>query len=141
MIGAEAWRPVVGYEDRYEVSDQGRVRSKPRLVENAVTCYISRPLLLAQSWCGRTLTYRRVQLMVNGQKITKRVHILVAEAFLGPCPPGMEVAHADDIGDHNWLGNLSYQTHADNCADRGRERREYTEAELVGIGNADGVPF
>lgn len=28
----EVWRPVVGFEDRYSVSDQGGVRSEARLV-------------------------------------------------------------------------------------------------------------
>lgn len=33
----ETWRPVVGYEGRYEVSDIGRVRSVTREIPNAGT--------------------------------------------------------------------------------------------------------
>lgn len=138
MMGPEQWRPVVGYEGFYEVSDRGRVRIVPRTVVAGPVTYTSRQHVLAQEWCGKTLTYRRVQLMAP-TRCKRRVHVLVAEAFIGPRPDGMEVAHADDVGHHNWVGNLSYQTHVDNCADR--DRRVYSAAELVGIGSADDVPW
>lgn len=49
----------------------------------------------------------------------KKVHKLVAEAFIGPCPDGMEVRHFPDRStSNNRLDNLSYGTRLQNAADR-----------------------
>lgn len=42
------------------------------------------------------------------------VHRLVAEAFLGPCPMGCEVAHLDHDRANPRLSNLAYVTHDEN---------------------------
>lgn len=36
------------------------------------------------------------------------IHQLVAEAFLGPKPEGMQIDHIDCVMDHNWISNLRY---------------------------------
>lgn len=41
------------------------------------------------------------------------VHQLVAEAFIGPCPPGYKLVHLDGIPDHNHLANLAYVPKSD----------------------------
>lgn len=46
-----------------------------------------------------------------------RIHVLVAEAFIGPRPPGKMVRHLDDIKSHNNLSNLAYGTHKENSDD------------------------
>ena len=54
------------------------------------------------------------------------LHRLVAEAFLGPCPEGYEVAHKDHNRANARLDNLEYLTHADNVkasASAGRSMR------------------
>ena len=38
----EEWRPVVGHEDRYEVSSLGRVRSKDIVLPRKFSCKISK---------------------------------------------------------------------------------------------------
>ncbi len=45
------------------------------------------------------------------------VHILMARAFVGPCPEGQEVRHLNDVKTDNRLENLCYGTPADNYAD------------------------
>lgn len=47
----------------------------------------------------------------------KLAHRLVAAAFLGPCPEGMEVRHADGTRTNNHIGNLCYGTVRDNAQD------------------------
>jgi hypothetical protein len=41
------------------------------------------------------------------------VHQIVAESFIGPCPPGHKLVHLDGIPDHNHLGNLAYVPESD----------------------------
>jgi hypothetical protein len=99
------WRPVVGYEGHYEVSDAGRVRSLKR----------GRVALL--KYRVSTKGYPFVQLYLNGKQITRYVHALVAEAFNGPRPDGLEVRHLDGDNTNNVPSNLTYGTHAENIQD------------------------
>lgn len=48
----------------------------------------------------------------------RQVHQLVMLAFVGPCPPGMEVRHLDSNPRNNVLANLAYGTRAENARDR-----------------------
>ena len=114
----ELWRPVVGYEGLYEVSNQGRVRSLDRRVESQPGVFYMKP--------GRVLKlcpgyYPNVRLSKNGVGKTWEVHRLVAEAFLGPAPEGMEVCHGSANRADNRLCNLRYATRAANSADRYRD--------------------
>lgn len=57
----------------------------------------------------------------RGGRVVRRVHVLVALAFLGPKPsPAHEVRHLDDNKHNNALANLAWGTRADNIADRRR---------------------
>lgn len=49
---------------------------------------------------------------------TRPVHQLVLEAFVGPCPEGLECCHKDDNPQNNNLANLRWDTHESNMADR-----------------------
>lgn len=112
----EVWRPVVGYEDAYEVSNRGRVRQTGKVRSNAS----SHRLMKQNLFKGRNYLY--VGLCPNGlgsQNIAKcqkkiPVHVLVAEAFLGPRPSGLVVNHKDGCSLNNWAENLEYCTTAGN---------------------------
>jgi hypothetical protein len=55
----------------------------------------------------------------DGRQRPVTVHRLVLEAFVGPCQPGMVCRHFPDPNrKNNALANLSWGTHAENCADR-----------------------
>lgn len=113
----EVWKPVVGYETRYEVSSLGRVRALPRqhiMPGNRVI--VTRFLLLKQDVGGRAKNYKRVQL--HNPPRHAYVHHLMAEAFLGPRPAGVLVLHKDDVGFHNTIDNLRYGDRDENEADR-----------------------
>lgn len=63
--------------------------------------------------------YPRIRLAAQrGQKQkTLEVYLLVAWAWIGPCPPEMEVAHADGNPANSHSSNLSYKTHKANMGD------------------------
>ena len=51
----------------------------------------------------------------------RRVHVFILEAFIGPCPPGMEGCHYNCDRRDNRLSNLRWDTRAGNMADSVRE--------------------
>ena len=61
--------------------------------------------------------YLRVTLSVNGIKNCILVHRLVLEAFVGPCPTGMEACHNNGDPSDNRLENLRWDTHLENMKD------------------------
>jgi hypothetical protein len=62
--------------------------------------------------------YLTVVLCRDGKHVTMNVHRLVLEAFVGPCPEGMEGCHNDGIRTNNRLENLRWDTPKNNQADR-----------------------
>jgi hypothetical protein len=81
---------------------------------------------LMENWraLSGTLTpdgYIHLSLKVRGGKHRGfQLHRLVLEAFVGPCPSGMEALHGDGNGANNRLGNLRWGTHPENMADAKR---------------------
>ena len=53
----------------------------------------------------------------NGKVKRLYVHRLVLEAFVGPCPPGMECCHNDGNPANNALSNLRWDTRGANIED------------------------
>jgi hypothetical protein len=120
---AEQWRPVVGYEGLYEVSDQGHVRS----LERIITRNDPRRGLVRQRFPGRILTPQKyrggyLKVALSAAASNEKVHRLVLEAFVGPCPPGMECCHYNDIPDDNRLSNLRWDTRSANRYDIHRNK-------------------
>lgn len=59
---------------------------------------------------------------------------LVLEAFVGPCPDGMECCHWDDDQNNNVVSNLRWGTKSDNAMDRIRNGKYYdTKGEKNGM--------
>lgn len=69
--------------------------------------------------------YLTVTLRGNGTRRTYLVHHLVAIAFCGPRPEGMEVRHLNDNKHDNRAVNLAWGTPKENAADRDRNGRTY----------------
>lgn len=142
------WKPIPGYEGRYEVSSTGYVRSVERYI-NQGGCIPSRHIkarLLRKVRGGRALNYHRV--MLESPKRHAYLHVLVLEAFVGPRPPGMLACHRDDNGFNNRADNLYWGTVADNMADRRRNAAPDPDPEPIpepvpagGLPDDDGIPF
>lgn len=108
----ERWLPIDGF-DGYEISDMGRVRSRRGLRGRKEE---PRILKLSKDKDG----YAHITMSRTGQRIaTRKVHRLVLEAFVGPCPAGMECRHVpDNDPQNNALSNLTWGTRLQNAADR-----------------------
>jgi hypothetical protein len=63
------------------------------------------------------IPYLRAALYRNGRQYKFLVHRLVLEAFVGPCPPGMECCHNNGDPSDNRLENLRWDTHSGNTMD------------------------
>lgn len=124
-ISIERWLPVVDWEDLYEVSNHGRVRSLDRITHdslNRTRHWPGKLLVLSKSGNG----YYTIHLCVGGRNITVYVHTLVLEAFVGPRPAGMESLHGPNGRlDNHWPENLSYGTSAQNSLDTIRDGNDY----------------
>lgn len=122
----EHWRPVVGFEGLYEVSDEGRIASlgrtllrvsrngtehtvsiQPRIMKQSVACLSASP----RGYPGVTLTGRDIP---GRQHL---VHHLVLTAFRGTRPGGYEGAHLNGDQFDNRLENLAWKTPKENSAD------------------------
>ena len=123
----ETWKPIAGFEGRYEVSDRGRVR------------HLAHTDRLGRHWRFRILAQSkgRYPSVSLGKGKRGLVHRLVAEAFIGP-PNGRLTLHGNDDPFDNDVGNLRYGTHADNSYDWSRRQTSYDRIEdlyLAGFGS------
>jgi hypothetical protein len=98
------WKSVQNFEGRYEVSDEGMVRNCSGKVLSPRVC--------------RKGGHLRVALFKDGVRSDFMVHRLVLEAFVGPCPDGMEGCHNDGDPANNRETNLRWGTRSENQLDR-----------------------
>lgn len=121
---SEVWRDIPGYEGRYAVSDQGRVKSLPRKVRGrsrSGTEFMHRvPERILKP--GRMNKFGHVSVAL-GRNNSLCVHFLVMLAFEGPRPSRCDVAHNNGIGNDNRFDNLRYATRTGNNLDCARNKR------------------
>lgn len=110
----EIWKPVVGFEDSYEVSSLGRVRSLDRVVVmksrwgNPVAKNLKGKLL------APALNSRGYPNVMLGAGNMRRVHRLVAEAFI-PNPEELpQVNHLDGNRENPKVENLEWTDSSGN---------------------------
>jgi hypothetical protein len=102
----ELWEPLPGYEGLYAVGSLGHVRSVPRRIvhrDGTIRRWLGGPLR-----AGLVAGYLGVRLSRGGRETSHHVHALVALAFLGPRPDGMQVHHKNGLKLDNRLANLMY---------------------------------
>ena len=105
---AESWRPVVGYENLYAVSDHGRMRTFQHQRR------YGRGRFRLMKLVPHSGGYWMIRL--HSQKKSKGflVHRLVYESFVGPIPEDMVINHKDGNKRNNRIDNLELATEAEN---------------------------
>lgn len=117
---SEVWKPVVGFEGFYEVSDHGRVRSLDRVISQRHHS----GQMMKRFFAGQVLApqvqesgHSCVNLMRSGIMDRRLIHLLVLEAFVGPRPEGLHTRHLSGNPGDNRLPNLVYGTRTENAQD------------------------
>lgn len=114
------WRPIEGFEGRYEISNYGHVKILAGLGSGRPNS--DRIAKLGSSPQGylQKVLYRE-----DGSYITKRVHLLVLGAFVAPRPLGAWGLHTDDDRLNNHVSNLRWGTRGENARDQLLNKRHY----------------
>jgi hypothetical protein len=114
---SEEWRDVVGAEDRYEVSNHGRVRSKSYTKHgrnvNGPFSFQTKPKLIAIATTADGYLAVRLR-RSDGSDWSVTVHRLVAVAFLPPDHERLQVNHIDSCRTNNCVSNLEWSTASEN---------------------------
>lgn len=132
MEQEEIWKPVVGYEGLYEVSNLGRVRSLRRTVEYSDgRVFTYQPKILVCT--AHNKGYLMVRLRKN--KITKSylVHRLVALTFIPNPQNKPEIDHINTIRTENCVNNLRWVSRKENCANEITHKRMSNNSNSVEI--------
>ena len=92
------------------------------------TLWSCRGLRCTSAWTMRKLHpnhdgYLYTDIRNNGKRVTVKIAILVAEAFVGPKLHGTELCHNDGSRDNNVPGNLRWDTHTENMRDAAKMNR------------------
>lgn len=111
----EQWKPVVGYEGLYEVSDSGEVRGLDREVDTNIR-FNNKRIVKGKILKKRigTKGYYSVDLCKEGKVIRTNIHRIVAEAFI-PNPDNLKVVnHINGDKQDNKVSNLEWVSYKEN---------------------------
>jgi len=116
---SEVWKPVVGWEAFYEVSNHGNVRSLDRIIlqncgpRKTPCTRMSRGKLMQVNKIDK-YGYRCVSLRHMAQNLSTTVHRLVAQAFIDNPDGKSQVNHKNGDKLDNRVENLEWATSFEN---------------------------
>lgn len=120
------WKPVVGWEGFYEVSDEGSVRSVPRTYIKATgTTGRVRGRVLRPGTHGIGHLHVMLCDRAGDRTRTYQIHLLVMAAFGPPRPEGTECCHNDGDPTNNHIDNLRWGTRSENNRDKVMHGRDH----------------
>jgi hypothetical protein len=132
------WKDIPGFEGKYQISDDGEVKSLRRWVPNGTPngMWLRERILRQQPMQNG---YLQVSLRDGTKTYVKYVHIIVAEAFLQKPSPKHIVNHKDGNKRNCKVSNLEYVTfsennqHAYDTKLHGKQKRRLTPEQVLQI--------
>lgn len=103
-MNEEAWLPVVGFEQFYEISNLGRVCSLRFISTRG-------PAIMKS---GMSRGYSGIILYKEKKAVRLTIHRMVMEALVGSRPLNYDINHKNGIKHDNRLENLEYVTKSEN---------------------------
>ena len=131
----EIWIDVKGYEESYQVSNLGNVKSKDQVQKIRNYTRLKKGKFLAPS--PDSHGYHTVRLYKNGIGKTHGLHVIVAISFLNHIPvgPSIVVDHIDNDKSNNKLSNVQVISHRENISkDQRNKTSKYTGVYLSKYG-------
>jgi hypothetical protein len=122
----EIWKDIPNYEGCYQASNLGNIRSLDRVSARG---HNVKGRVLSKSLGSQY--YYTVALSKDGKPKTKKVHMLVAMAFLGHTPCGYKIVidHIDHDPLNNKVDNLQLITNRENLS---KDRKGYS-SKYIGV--------
>lgn len=108
----EIWKDIKGYEGFYQVSNLGQVKSVERTIPHAFSGYMTIKERILKS--GDYQGYKTVVLTTKGKMKTKKIHRLVAEAFIENLTNAECINHKDRNPSNNNVENLEWVSKREN---------------------------
>ena len=105
IFNNEIWKPILGYENLYEISNMGKVRSL-----NYLGHHITKILKVSLDSKG----YYHLNLFKNGESKTVLLHRLIAQAFIPNRDNKPYLDHINTIRTDNRIENLRWCTRREN---------------------------
>ena len=112
METVEVWKDIEGYEELYQISNLGNIRSKDRLIVNGICSFVKKGRVLNGSDNGRG--YKKIKLKKDGKSTSEYIHRLVAKGFIENYEHKPFVNHIDNNPNNNRADNLEWCTHQEN---------------------------
>lgn len=112
-VTSPIWKPVKGYEDFYEVSENGDIRTIERYITLPTHTYLKKQKMLTQFHDGRG--YMHVKLYDGkGKCKSLTTHKIVALTYIPNPNDLIEINHKDGNKLNNKVSNLEWSTRSDN---------------------------
>lgn len=126
----EVWKDIKGYEGLYQVSNTGRVKRIGKYKNQFNAEWESnRCLKMGKDKDG----YNLVHLSKNGTVKCKKVHRLVAEAFIKNPKNYEMINHKNEIKDDNRVENLEWCDVTYNNNYKSARTRKYKKVEMLSL--------
>jgi len=128
----EKWKPIVGYEGLYEISNLGRVKSMARVIKRS----INGEQKVGEIFLKFELAsngYYRVSLWKDNVKKNKTIHRLVATHFVNNTNNKKTVNHKDGNKLNNKASNLEWATYCENNGHAFKNKLINTSKQVIQI--------
>lgn len=102
----EQWKDIKGYEELYQVSNLGKIKSLPRIKQNGTGCYYTKEKILKPRKDKNG--YHTVILWKDKKGKSFKIHRLVAMTFIENPNNYPEVNHKDENKKNNSVSNLEW---------------------------------